>query len=234
MIVYLVQYATRQRETFSCGCDEGFAGVFGRQLPRPWTNKIERVFLDSTYLDAREVRVCPEQRAFGIRDIFFSNVCYAIRRDVWERIPFDESLIMSEDQLWAKQVLLASHQLLCEPSAQVFHLHNYGLRDFFRRNFDSGASLVGIAQDTFANMVSYEGRHAVWCASEVAPSSFDYQHGIRGGITTHKVSRTQLHQWLPVAGGFFKPGFLLSSPAVCQRECERGVKNSHDRIPDGL
>jgi rhamnosyltransferase len=173
IIVYLVQDATPAnpdfltRLTTPLGGD-GFAGVFGRQLPRPWTNTIERIFLSGTYPEVREVRACSEQHALGIRDIFFSNVCSAIRRDVWERIPFDETLIMSEDQLWAKQVLLAGHRLLYEPGAAVFHSHNYGLRDVFKRNFDSGTSLVGIVQDTFANMARYEVHHVAWCARELA------------------------------------------------------------------
>src|SRR5258705_5556824 len=150
VIVYLVQDATPAMPDFLTRLamplsDEGLAGVYGRQLPRSWTNKLERIFLDSTYPDAREVRSCAERRALGIRDIFFSNVCSAIRRDVWERIPFDDSLIMSEDQLWAKQVLLAGQRLLYEPGAVVFHSHNYGLREVVKRNFYSGASLLGIA-----------------------------------------------------------------------------------------
>ena len=168
VIVYLVQDASPARPDFLTRLttplgDEDFAGVYGRQLPRPWTNKIERIFLDSTYPDTREVRAWLEQRPLGIRDIFFSNVSSAIRRDIWARTPFDESLIMSEDQLWAKQVLLAGQRLLYEPGATVFHSHNYGLRDVFKRNFDSGVSLVGIAEDTFSTMVIYEARHLVQC-----------------------------------------------------------------------
>ena len=168
VIVYLVQDASPARPDFLTRLttplgDEGFAGVYGRQLPRSWTNKIERIFLDSTYPDTREVRAWVEQRPLGIRDIFFSNVCSAIRRDIWARTPFDESLIMSEDQLWAKQVLLAGQRLLYEPGATVFHSHNYGLREVFKRNFDSGVSLVGIAEDTFSTMVIYEARHLVQC-----------------------------------------------------------------------
>jgi rhamnosyltransferase len=173
IIVNLVQDATPATPDFLMRLaaplvEEGFAGSFGRQLPRPWTNKIERIFLERTYPDRREVRSCSGQQALEIKSIFFSNVCSAIRRDVWERIPFDESLIMSEDQLWAKQVLLAGHRLLYEPRATVFHSHNYGLADVFRRNFDSGASWVGIAHGTFASMAKYEIRHVAWCARELA------------------------------------------------------------------
>jgi rhamnosyltransferase len=175
IIVYLVQDATPATSDFltwltnSLG-EEDFAGVFGRQVPRPSTNRIERIFLESTYPDHREVRAYSNQAGLGIRSIFFSNVCSAIRRDIWERIPFDESLIMSEDQLWAKQVLLAGHRILYEPHAMVFHSHNYGLKDVFKRNFDSGASLVGIAEDTFGRMASYEAQHLALCVRELARS----------------------------------------------------------------
>src|SRR6266852_2537335 len=52
VIVYLVQDATPATRDFLMRLakpliEESFAGVFGRQLPRPWTNKIERIFLDS-------------------------------------------------------------------------------------------------------------------------------------------------------------------------------------------
>lgn len=164
IIVYLVQDATPATPDFlrrltDPVADEDFAAAFGRQLPRPATNKIEKIFLEHTYPDRREVRACLDKQELGIKSIFFSNVCSAIRRDVWERIPFDESLIMSEDQLWAKQVLLAGQRILYEPSAMVLHSHNYGLKDVFKRNFDSGVSLIGITHDTFSGMASYELRY---------------------------------------------------------------------------
>jgi rhamnosyltransferase len=175
IIVFLVQDATPATPDFlkrltAPVVEEGFAATFGRQLPRPWTNKIEQIFLEHTYPDRREVRVCADEQDLGIKSIFFSNVCSAIRRDVWERIPFDESLIMSEDQLWAKQVLLAGHRILYEPAATVFHSHNYGLKDVFKRNFDSGVSLVGIAHDTFGAMASYELRYLASSVNALARS----------------------------------------------------------------
>jgi rhamnosyltransferase len=176
VIVYLVQDATPATPDFlerlaTPIFEEGFAGVFGRQVPRLWTNTIERMFLGRTYPDRREVRECPPDRKLRIKDIFFSNVCSAIRRDVWKEIPFDESIIMSEDQLWARQVMLAGHRILYEPRATVVHSHNYKLKEVFRRNFDSGASLVGIADDTFTEMAGYEIRHLASCTKELAGGS---------------------------------------------------------------
>jgi rhamnosyltransferase len=173
IIVYLVQDATPAAADFLTRLvtpldDKDFAGTFGRQLPRPATNRIEQIFLERTYPDRRDVRAYSDEGGLGIRSIFFSNVCSAIRRTIWERIPFDESLIMCEDQLWAKQVLLAGHRTLYEPGAVVLHSHNYGLKDVFRRNFDFGAALVGIAEDTFAHLASYELRHLASCMRELA------------------------------------------------------------------
>src|SRR6266550_4895933 len=173
IIIYLVQDATPATPDFlkrltAPVANEDFAAAFGRQLARPATNKIEKIFLEHTYPDRREVRASQDKQELGIKSIFFSNVCSAIRRDVWERIPFDESLIMSEDQLWAKQVLLAGHRILYEPAAMVFHSHNYGLKDVFKRNFDSGVSLAGIAHDTFVDMARYELRYLASSVGELA------------------------------------------------------------------
>jgi rhamnosyltransferase len=175
IIVFLVQDATPATPDFlerltAPVAEQGFAGTFGRQLPRPWTNRIEQIFLEHTYPNRCEVRACSDERDLGIKSIFFSNVCSAIRRDIWEQIPFEETLIMSEDQLWAKQVLLAGHRILYEPAAMVFHSHNYGLKDIFKRNFDSGVSLVGIAHDTFLGMASYELRYLFSSVRELARS----------------------------------------------------------------
>ena len=175
IIVYLVQDATpaapdlltRLATAFD---DKDFAGTFGRQLPRPATNRIEQMFLERNYPDRHEVRAYSDKGGLGIRSIFFSNVCSAIRRDIWERIPFDESLIMCEDQLWAKQVLLAGYRTLYEPGAVVLHSHNYGLKEVFKRNFDFGVALAGITEDTFAHMASYELRHLASCLKELARS----------------------------------------------------------------
>lgn len=175
LIAYLVQDATPASTDFLAQliaplCEEDVAGAFGRQLARPWTNRIERIFLENTYHDRREVRTLTRSGPPGIRDIFFSNVCSVIRRNVWERIPFDESLIMSEDQMWAKQALLAGYRLVYEPRAAVFHSHNYRLKEVFKRNFDSGASLAGITRDTVKSMVGYEIRYLASGVGDLARS----------------------------------------------------------------
>ena len=67
---------------------------------------------------------------------------------------------MSEDQQWAKEVLLAGFSIVYEPTAAVLHLfHNYGLKQVLQRNFDSGCSLRGVVGDSLSQMVFYELNH---------------------------------------------------------------------------
>lgn len=60
------------------------------------------------------------------------NSAAAIRRALWIRFPFDESLPYSEDALWSRQVLLAGHTI--ETSAAMYvYLLDRGLLASIRR-----------------------------------------------------------------------------------------------------
>lgn len=62
----------------------------------------------------------------------FDNVCSALRRSVWEKIPFG-ACRYAEDLLWAKRALEAGHTLVRDPSAPVIHAHRRSFVYEFRR-----------------------------------------------------------------------------------------------------
>jgi len=164
ILVYLVQDASPVKPNFITSlvsplADPLVAATYGRQLPRNSANPVERYFLSKTYPDFRQVRTDDGVDLAKMRSLFFSNVCSAIRRAVWEQIPFDEHLMMSEDQQWAKQVLHAKYRIIYEQEATVYHSHSYGLRQTFQRNFDSGFSMKHIVSDSFKEMAIYEIKH---------------------------------------------------------------------------
>jgi rhamnosyltransferase len=68
---------------------------------------------------------------------------------------------MSEDQAFARAALAAGYALVYDPEAGVLHGHRYTLPQLFRRNFDSGYSLRGIAGDGWADVVRL-GAGYVW------------------------------------------------------------------------
>jgi rhamnosyltransferase len=161
ILVYLVQDATPATADFlnrlvAPLADGRVAAVYGRQLPRASAGPVERFFLQNTYPDLPQTKVYDPSHRLSIHSIFFSNVCSAIRRQVWENIPFNEHLIMSEDQQWSKEVLRQGYAIVYEPAVTVLHSHNYGLMKVFQRNFDSGCSLRGVVKDSLAHMIHYE------------------------------------------------------------------------------
>ena len=119
------------------------AATFSRQVPRPDANPMERFFLRSHFPAGEPVcmrRSGHEDLRFQ-RDVFFSNVSSSARRSALVAHPFDEGLIMSEDQQFARDVLLAGMSVVYVPSSVVMHSHNYSFIGAVRRYFDSVYSL---------------------------------------------------------------------------------------------
>jgi rhamnosyltransferase len=127
--------------------------TFGRQLPHPESSSLQRYFQERWYPDLDAWRRTSSPTSAVTRSLFFSNVNAAYRKSAWERIRFDETLIMSEDQRWAHQALAAGYEIVYVPEAAVIHSHDYDLASLFRRNFDSGASLAEITSDKSADWI---------------------------------------------------------------------------------
>lgn len=120
------------------------AGVYGRQIARNDARAMEQFHLIDTYPPNAEARILAPGEGPSLARCFFSTVSGAIRASLWKRYPFREDIIMSEDQAWAKEVMLAGHSIIYEPRASVLHSHRYGITDIFRRSFDSGYSVQQI------------------------------------------------------------------------------------------
>jgi rhamnosyltransferase len=161
-LVYLTQDAVpvdddlleRLLEPFA---DPLVAGVYGRQLPHQ-THIYEAFSLARIYPATPHRKAWAPGTPLRLNDVFFSNVCSAIRRSVWTRIPFDDDLIMSEDQQWSRDVLRAGWAIAYQPRAAVLHSHHRSLGQVFRRHFDSGASLAGLVADDTADTLAFGAR----------------------------------------------------------------------------
>ena len=118
--------------------DPQVAGAYGRQIAHEDASPSEHFFLDFLYGPHSRVQLARER--IGPQDTLFSNVNAAIRRDVFERFPFVDDIVMSEDQEWSARVLKAGYALHYVAAAVVRHSHPYTLRQAFRRFYDSGLS----------------------------------------------------------------------------------------------
>lgn len=120
--------------------DRRVAGVYGRQLPNEHASPPESYFLGFLYGAHCRCQRAGSTAQLSMNTTLFSNVNSAIPRHMWERFPFVEDIVMSEDQEWSRRVLLAGYLIAYESSAAVTHSHNYTVTAAFRRFFDSGAS----------------------------------------------------------------------------------------------
>lgn len=130
--------------------DPDVAGSYGKQLPLASTLPYEQRNLLAGF-------------PFGARrqtsHTFFHNANAAVRRDVWARTPFDETLPGLEDRDWARRVLAAGWQLVYEPLAMVYHQHTETLGQIYARSFREGVALrrldPGFAQSATRFVVNY-------------------------------------------------------------------------------
>lgn len=125
--------------------DDNLAGVFGPHLPHEECRPTERYMLERHFAqfgsENATYRIGSNPRTWNDyanrRDFycFFSDNNAALRRSVWERIPYRDVEFM-EDQLWAAAVLEAGYAKGYAPRAAVRHSHNYDGMTTLRRAFD--------------------------------------------------------------------------------------------------
>ncbi len=103
------------------------AGGFGQHLPYPDCNPCDKQMLEMMFRD------------FGAHPCdtnhFFSDNCSILRRDIWEKIPYEDT-DFAEDQKWAEDVAAAGYQTIYIPEARIYHSHNFELSTYGKRYFD--------------------------------------------------------------------------------------------------
>lgn len=119
------------------GKDRLLAGVFSRHLPR------EDCHL---YMDRDIRRSMPDKpRIISHFDpnapLLFSTVSCVIPRTVWKDHPFDDHILIAEDQEWARRVLERDFRIAYQPDSTVYHSHNYRFRELYSIKVQVGFSL---------------------------------------------------------------------------------------------
>ncbi|HQS58897.1 MAG: glycosyl transferase family 2 [Gallionellales bacterium 35-53-114] len=94
--------------------DPNLAGVYGRQLPVSFTDPVDKRDLLIVFGQDRRVQV---------KDYFFHNANSMLRRETWDRFPFDEEVTNIEDRVWGKTVTGAGLHIVYDPDAAVYHYH---------------------------------------------------------------------------------------------------------------
>ncbi len=93
---------------------------------------------------------------------FANNANSAVRRDLWEQHAFDESLPGLEDIEWAKYWMERGCQVVYEPRAAIYHIHEESWRQVRRRYYREAvaARQIGLKGPYHAvSEVAREGMH---------------------------------------------------------------------------
>jgi glycosyltransferase involved in cell wall biosynthesis len=104
--------------------DPEIALVYGKQRGSEMTKYSEhQVF----------ARWFPETSNLNQDHPFCNNANAAIRRSLWERLPYDEELTGLEDIDWAKRAMQMGYRVAYSPDAQVVHVHDETPRQVYNR-----------------------------------------------------------------------------------------------------
>jgi rhamnosyltransferase len=143
--------------------DPVVATAYGRQLPHPNAGPVAAHARLFNYPHQNQLRSLVDRDRFGIKTVFTSNSFAAYRRDVLLQLGgFPTHTVMNEDTFVAGLILKAGWSIAYRADAKVYHSHDYGFIDEFKRYFDIGVFHANTLwlQQTFGGAVG-EGRRFV-------------------------------------------------------------------------
>ncbi len=123
--------------------DERVALVYGKQRGDERTKYSERQVFATWFGDHPN----PSQK-----HPFCNNANAAIRRTVWGRQPYDESLTGLEDIAWGRAAMGLGYRIVYEPAAEVVHVHEETAARLYNRYRREAIALKGIFPEERFNL----------------------------------------------------------------------------------
>jgi len=119
--------------------DDRVGAAYGRQLPHRNAGPIAAHARFFNYPAEGRLRALKDRACFGIKTAFISNSFAAYRRSALMQVGgFPVDTIMNEDTYVAGKMLLSGWRIAYCADARVFHSHDYGFVEEFKRYFDIG------------------------------------------------------------------------------------------------
>lgn len=98
--------------------------VYGKQQGNETTKYSEHKVFDKWF---------PNESVLHQAHPFCNNANAAIRRSLWEQLPYDETLTGLEDLDWAKRAIESGYRITYVADADVVHVHNEVYRQIYYR-----------------------------------------------------------------------------------------------------
>ena len=121
--------------------DDKVAASYARQLPKEGATRREQITREFNYPDVSVLKSSKDYDRLGIKTFFCSNVCCAYSRRIYDKLGgFVTRAIFNEDMIYAGQAVKQGYMISYTAEAVVYHSHDYGAIEQFRRNVDLGIS----------------------------------------------------------------------------------------------
>ena len=121
--------------------DDKVAASYARQLPKEGASRREQITREFNYPDVSVLKSSKDYDRLGIKTFFCSNVCCAYSRRIYYKLGgFVTRAIFNEDMIYAGQAVKQGYMISYTAEAVVYHSHDYGAIEQFRRNVDLGIS----------------------------------------------------------------------------------------------
>ena len=98
--------------------------VYGKQRGNETTRYSERQIFTKWF---------PDESGQHQDHAFCNNANAAIRRSLWEQLPYDETLTGLEDLDWARRAIELGYKIVYASDAEIIHVHNETYRKIYNR-----------------------------------------------------------------------------------------------------
>jgi len=119
--------------------DKDVVVSYARQIPWEDADMTEKFARQTNYPDSSITKSKESLKELGIKTFFCSNSCAMYRASYFKEVGgFTQGLIMNEDMEFVARAILDDKKVSYVAEAKVWHSHEYGVRDIFKRYFDIG------------------------------------------------------------------------------------------------
>lgn len=205
---------------------------------RDWLEKLVSFFSDSkvalVYGKQRgnEISKYSEQRIFQKwfpdnstcfqTHPFCNNANAAIRRSIWNSMPYDENLTGLEDLDWAKRALGAGHRIAYAAEAEIIHVHEETSSRVFNRYRREAIAMKAIFPDETFSFLNF-------LKLFVANGCNDIYHALHDGVLSQKFSEIVTFRLLQFYGTY--RGYCQHGPITAQLKDRFYYPSQWNRAP---
>ncbi len=212
-------------------CGEFCAIISAHAIPKNpnWLSKLLEPFQDkkvamscgsqrgcstSKYGELRDFeRVFGEKRLeLSSPEFLINNANSAIRKSLWEKEPFDETLPGLEDIAWARSWFKRGYKAVYEPQAAVTHIHEESWDQVHRRYYREGQAARWIGVRRRRELLDFSIEEAKALAG-------DFTHAVKDGVLLDRTFEIIRFRWNRLTGTIqgVHDGALMENPLTAKR-----------------